>query len=64
MTAHDIDKYFSQMRNKKFNFKDPVVVEENIDFSYKGMGMSDALSYKYNRENFNRQVAKNAKNVK
>ena len=39
-------------------------VEENIDFSYKGMGMSDALSYKYNRENFNRQVAKNAKNVK
>ncbi len=57
-TASDVDKYFSQIGQKRFTFKNKAEIEEQKDFSYKGSGMSDSLLHLYNRENLRRQVGK------
>lgn len=58
LTTQDIKKYFSQIGNKKFKFQDKVVIEEQIDFTFKNIGMPTAYLYIHNRNKIRVKVGK------
>lgn len=58
LTTLDADNYFTQIGHKKFKFAEDIIIEDNQNFSYSGMGTPEAYDSIFNRNNIREKVGK------